>query len=203
MAAAQLFSERGYAATDLRLIAKAVGLHVSSFYNYIQSKEELLYLVCRRGADEHRLALEAAVEGESDPVKRLRSAIQTHVLVNARMRHVAWSSLNDMRMLTGEYLADMRNRTADYEAIWRELIQEGIAAGALKDADVDVTVYAILTMLQGVSRWFSPDGRMTAAAIADLYADWLIEGLMSGTSGLGGNATANDAGEVPHVARHA
>lgn len=179
LVAARLFAQRGYSGTDLRLIAREVGLHVSSFYNYIDSKEQLLYLVCRRGAEEHTAALERALESVRDPVERVREATRAHVLTNARLRHVAWSSLNDARMLTGPFLTDMRAREAAYEGTWRRLVAEGITAGVFRDVDIPLITAGILTMLQGVSRWFNPTGRMSEDAVADLYADLVVRGLLA------------------------
>ena len=46
--AARLFKEKGYRATTLEDIAAAVGMLKGSLYYYIQSKEELLYIVLLR-----------------------------------------------------------------------------------------------------------------------------------------------------------
>ena len=41
-AAARLFRDKGYAATSMRDLARAVDLKASSLYNHIGSKEEIL-----------------------------------------------------------------------------------------------------------------------------------------------------------------
>jgi AcrR family transcriptional regulator len=174
--AGKLFYERGYASTDLRLIAEEVGLHVSSFYNYIESKEELLYLICQDSAKIHTKMLERALDGVTDPVERLRRAIRAHVLVQARSRYVSWASLSEVRLLTGTYAADIYQQMAEYEALWTELLEQGIATGRLRPVDVKLAVYGMLTMMQGVARWFNPRGRVAAEGVADLYADILLRG---------------------------
>lgn len=57
-AAVVLFVEKGFHKTTTREIAKASGLGIGTLYEYIQSKEDVLYLVCAyiHGEVEHRLA---------------------------------------------------------------------------------------------------------------------------------------------------
>lgn len=181
-AAIRLFFRRGYAATDLREIAKEVGLHVSSFYNYIDSKEQLLYLILLEGTERSVAALDAALEGVTDPVDRLRAAIRAHVMYNAERRYISSTSLNELRLLTGEYAADMARRMDAYQDTWLGLMEDAIASGRIRPVDLRVTVYAMLTMAQGVARWFNPDGRVTAEEVADMYADLLVRGLLTNSS---------------------
>ena len=45
-AAVQLFIENGFHKTTTRQIAKAAGISIGALYEYIRSKEDILYLVC-------------------------------------------------------------------------------------------------------------------------------------------------------------
>lgn len=45
-AAVKLFIEHGYHKTTTRVLAKATGLSIGSLYEYVASKEDVLYLVC-------------------------------------------------------------------------------------------------------------------------------------------------------------
>ena len=43
----ELFIEHGYHKTTTRMIAKAANFSIGSLYEYVSSKEDLLYLVCK------------------------------------------------------------------------------------------------------------------------------------------------------------
>ena len=51
-AAVQLFIKNGFHKTTTREIAKAVGFSIGSLYEYVASKEDVLYLVCEAIHDE-------------------------------------------------------------------------------------------------------------------------------------------------------
>ncbi len=62
-AAVPLFIERGYHKTTTRALAKATGLSIGSMYEYITTKDDVLYLVC--------MAIHAEVErGVKDALRR-------------------------------------------------------------------------------------------------------------------------------------
>lgn len=178
-AAVKQFYRRGYAAADLRAIAEDVGLHVSSLYNYMQSKEELLYLIAVDQYESSVADLNRALDGITDPAEQLRQAIRSHVMLQARMQYPAWTIGVEIRMLTGEYAADMAQRMASYEATWCDLVEAAIASGQVRPVDTRVTVNGLLTIALGVARWFNPCGRLPAEAVADEYADMLLRGLLA------------------------
>ncbi len=62
-AAVKLFIEHGYHNTTTRMIARAAGFSIGSLYEYVSSKEDLLYLVCSAIHE----AVQVAVEEGSVP----------------------------------------------------------------------------------------------------------------------------------------
>lgn len=60
-AAAHLFSERGFHATSMRDIAKAVGMLSGSIYYHFESKEEMLLAVYEEGKRRIADEVDAAV----------------------------------------------------------------------------------------------------------------------------------------------
>ncbi|GAB3457881.1 TetR/AcrR family transcriptional regulator [Actinophytocola sediminis] len=177
--AARHFYSSGYAATDLRRIAAAVGMHVASLYNYISGKEELLYLIMKDGMTEIRSGLNQAMAGSDDPVERLRAAIESHVVHHARRRYLAWTSHVEVRSLKGARLREILRLRNEYEACWMELLEDGRGAGAFAFGDPKLTMYGILAIGQSVSRWYSPTGRRSAEDIGAEMANQVLAGVLT------------------------
>jgi AcrR family transcriptional regulator len=176
--AARCFYELGYAATDVRTIADRVGLQVSTLYNYISGKEELLYLIMKDGMTEIAAGLDAAIAGLTDPRERLHAAVRSHVLHHAHRQFRAWVGHVEVRALTGEYLAEILRERREYEQRWIGILEDGIGAGIFATQDMQLTMYGILAIGQGVSRWYKPGGRITAEKIADSMADMVLSGVL-------------------------
>jgi AcrR family transcriptional regulator len=176
--AARCFYELGYSATDVRTIADAVGLQVSTLYNYISGKEELLYLIMTDGMTEIADGLDAAIEGLTDPGDRLQAAVRSHVLHHAHRQFRAWVGHVEVRALTGEYLAEILQKRREYELRWIGILKDGISAGIFADADPQLTMYGILAIGQSVSRWYKPGGRHTPEEIADAMATMVLSGVL-------------------------
>jgi TetR/AcrR family transcriptional regulator, cholesterol catabolism regulator len=176
--AARCFYTLGYAATDVRTIADAVGLQVSTLYNYISGKEELLYLILKDGTMEITLGLDAAVEGVTDHHDRLRAAVRFHVLHHAHRQFRAWVGHVEIRALTGTYLDEIVARRREYERRWIEIIEGGIRDGAFANADPRLMMYGILAIGQSVSRWYKPGCGYEAEEIADAMATMVLGGVL-------------------------
>jgi AcrR family transcriptional regulator len=71
-AAAQLFSERGYAAVSMRDVAKAVGVTASNLYYHFQDKNELITAALHQVFAPRAILLNAAMEANlDDPLRGL------------------------------------------------------------------------------------------------------------------------------------
>jgi AcrR family transcriptional regulator len=60
-----LFIDHGYHKTTTRMIARAAGFSIGSLYEYVSSKEDLLYLVCKTIHEEVQKAVEEALADTS------------------------------------------------------------------------------------------------------------------------------------------
>src|SRR4051812_14579612 len=78
-AAAQLFKERGYAATSMRDIATKLNIEAASLYHHIKSKEEILEIICFGMADKFLAAIAEVNDIYFNAEEKLRMAIKYHV----------------------------------------------------------------------------------------------------------------------------
>jgi AcrR family transcriptional regulator len=176
-AAAQLFRVRGYHATTVRQLAQALDLQGGSLYAHIASKEDVLAAIVDRAADRFQTAI-AAVEGSQAPAAaRLRAAIHAHIGVVADDLAAATVYFQDWRHLSAPQMERIRERRDAYEAVWREIVASGVASGQFRSVDPALAAVLCLSGCNWLYQWFRTDGALDPAAVADAFADMLLDGL--------------------------
>lgn len=177
--ASALFRERGYAATSVREIARALDLQGASLYTHMASKEDLLWSIVWRVAERFRTTVEPLADGLGTPEERLRAMIAAHIAIVAGEREHAAVFLHEWRFLGPERKAEMAARRDAYEVRFREVIAAGIRDRSFRTADAAVAARALLSSLNGIPAWYRPDGPLGADALAQAYADLFLAGLLA------------------------
>lgn len=182
-AATRLFAERGYHGTSMRDIAEASGIRAGSLYAHIRAKEDLLSRVVEEAAQRFSDRLDEVLAADLDPPERLRRALRAHVEVVAADRDAARVFLHEWTALRGEARVRAMALRQDYEARWDRVIGEGMAGGTFRKGDRTLARILVLSAANWVYTWFDPAGPLTAAQVAEGFADLLLEGLRPGRSG--------------------
>ena len=123
-AAARLFRVRGFHATSMRDIAKAVGMLSGSIYYHFDSKEEMLLAVYQEGKRRVAEAVDTAVAAESGPWQRLESACAAHLRALIAHRDYTQVMIQTLPHEAGPAEARIRDLRRDYEQRFRRLIDD-------------------------------------------------------------------------------
>ncbi|HEC21359.1 MAG TPA: TetR/AcrR family transcriptional regulator [Chloroflexi bacterium] len=177
-AAIHLFNQNGYHATSMRDIARAVHIKKPSLYYHFESKEAILLAILEEGMERLLQDLEAIVASDQDCVTKLRAAIQAHARLIADNPEGAAVFMREDRGLGENYLDQYLARRDHVENLFRSIVQQGIEEGRFRDTDVAITVHGLLGMVNWMTRWYRPDGRLSAGEIADIFADLFMNGLL-------------------------
>ncbi len=169
-AALESFAERGYHGTTTREISQRAGMSPAAIYMHYKSKDELLFLIMRITLEEALRRLRESFDAQPDPLDRVFELVKTVVSFNAEWHIAARVANHEVLALTGKRREQIRAIRRQIEDVIGEAIQLGIDAGQLHVEDIRATIFAILSMAIGVSRWFSPDGRLTPDELGVLYA---------------------------------
>jgi AcrR family transcriptional regulator len=177
--ASDLFRERGYAATSIRDIARALSMQGASLYAHVTSKEDVLWSIVDRAATRFeeaadRAEAEAEAHRPGDPAEALAALVEAHVDVLTSNVDEAGVFLNEWRALEGDRRAAILDRRDSYQARFRGHVERGIALGVFAMTDPSIATMTILGALNGVVTWYDPDGRLPADRIADHLVDLVL-----------------------------
>jgi TetR/AcrR family transcriptional regulator, cholesterol catabolism regulator len=174
--ASGLFRQRGYAATSVRDIARALDIQGASLYAHVTSKEDVLWAIVDRAATAfERSAAEAlAAIANASPPERLAGLVRAHVRVITSNPELANVFVHEWRHLSDPRREAILARRDAYERRFRDVVDEGVRTSAFTAVDAPLAATFILTALNGLATWYRPDGRIGAEALADEYADLAV-----------------------------
>jgi len=127
--AVRLFGERGYNATTMRDIAKAVGILPGSLYAHIDSKETLLIEIVEKGIERFLAIDRLLAASEESPEARMRIAIREHIKVVAENPERTLVVFHQWRFLSGPNRLRAIAMRRRYAKAFMKIVNEGIANG--------------------------------------------------------------------------
>lgn len=161
-AAAKIFSRKGFAGTSLKEICSGAGIQSNSLYYHFASKEDLFAAVHQRSMQRTTDAIRSAIEGLTDPVKRLEEACATAVKFILDRSAYAVIARVDVSTRPNPSLQKRLNADrAEFEEIFRELVDEApLGAGT----DRSMFRLSLIGAMNWTNAWYKP-GRLAPEEI--------------------------------------
>jgi len=170
-AAVKAIANHGFEAASLRDIAKEVGIRAPSLYNYISSKEQLLYELMKDPLSSMLTEYRALVKEIDDPAEKLRVFVQVHLNFHLRSRLDVFIGNMELRSLSPNHYRTIIGLREDYARALEGIIEEGVKAGVFNAEEPRVVSLIMLGMLSGVCNWYQPGGAMSADEMTELHTE--------------------------------
>jgi len=128
-AAVQLFIENGFHKTTTRQIAGAAGFSIGSLYEYVASKEDILYLVCDAIHAEIQKSVAAALKQANRDRHPLAAVIRAYFMVCREMNDHILLIYQETQSLPAKWrkivLANEIRITGLFHSVLNRLTEEG------------------------------------------------------------------------------
>lgn len=136
-----------FGAVTTREIAAEAQMNIATVYQYVRSKDDIVFLVCQQNVVNLQDELSAS---EGDPVRRLQSRFFNLMQVMQDRQMEITFVYQESRNLKGEYLQAVKD--------WDELVVDHFeeplaAANRLRTADVENTRIAARSMVETGYAW--------------------------------------------------
>lgn len=183
-AASEEFREHGYDNATLEGIGARVGILKGSIYNYVSSKEELLFAVVEQPAQ--RLLTELGRVRDADhrdvPIAvRLRELFRMQMQIFSEYYPAAFVYLQHVRRASQSEA--FRKMDDEYMAAVEGLLADGAARGELSlPTTPRIAARALVGMLDWMQHWFHPRGPEADLRLADDLFALAMGGLSAGGS---------------------
>jgi AcrR family transcriptional regulator len=161
----------------VRDIGRAAGLTQGTIYNYVRSKEDILFLVCDRVVAEYIARMDEAAASTGDPALRLREALRGVARVMVEQRSAILLVYHESHNLNRRSLHSLLARVQGWINQFEQLVTE--ALGHERPSKAKSTLLAnivtFLPTLIALRGWALPKD-----LTQDQYTDGLVEFMMAG-----------------------
>lgn len=176
-AALKIGNEQGFQAMSMRDFSKETGLSMGALYSYFASKDELLDMILRQGRRLVLRILEEQLDGAGDPVKKLETAIRTHLYLSEALQPWFYFSFMEAKNMNAREKEKTVASELYTDQILADILEEGQAAGLFAVRHLQHSAGGIKALLQDwyVKRWKYAKRRTDV----DQYADFVVEFVMA------------------------
>jgi TetR/AcrR family transcriptional regulator len=199
---AREFNRRGYHATTLDDIARALGVTKAALYYYVKNKEDVLFECHQKALDLAIDAVRTALLRSSAPDEQLRTVVVRYIegMTDQLAGAVVLLHEGALSAPLNRKILDQRD---EYERILRRIIDDGITRNVFVPCDAKLIGFAILGALNWISRWYNPSGPRSAKEVAATFAEYFVRGLLvHPTAGLPYRPGASNGGRSRQPTRH-
>lgn len=176
--AAQIILARGYDATSVSDIADALGITKAGLYHYIRGKTELLFEIMKYGFEELEREVIVPAREIEDAEARLRFIIGAHAHLVLRGDGAVTIMVDEGRALTSAQNRTITRLKRQYVDTLRGTLDELQSEGKLKNVDTTVAAFSIAGAINWLSRWYKPEGKLSAEEIAANVAEMVFHGVV-------------------------
>jgi AcrR family transcriptional regulator len=183
---ADLFDAGSYHRATMQMLADQVGLGKPTLYHYFRSKTDILYAI-------HQQHIAALIDGLDSEQRRGASPDQLLVhacrdILDEIAKHPGYvrAFFEHYTELDEPKRAEIRRRRQEYFGKICGIIKAGVAAGAFRKCDIELTAYGFLGMCSWAYQWYpAMPGKIPTQKLAETLCETFLSGLSKPGTGAG------------------
>ena len=177
-AAAQVFRQKGFHGASMADIADAVKLQKASLYHHVSSKQEILLALLDRALEMLFEQVDVVAKQPLPADEKLRQMVQVYLRLLAENSDLSSVLLFEHRSLQpDQHKRHIPNRDR-FEALWRDVIQDGVQSGLFVCEDVSLAARGLMGIMNWTLTWFRSNGSLSIEQVADQYTSMYLNGLL-------------------------
>ncbi|TKC16898.1 TetR/AcrR family transcriptional regulator [Robertmurraya kyonggiensis] len=147
--AVTLFKEKGFHRTTTREIAKAAGFSIGTLYEYIRTKEDVLYLVCDSIYDEVHNRLQRDIDTKRGTIEGLKVGIGNYFRVMDELQDEVLVMYQEAKSLSKDALPYVLQKEIAMALLIEDIIQGCVDNGELSLSADQIKILSHNIVVQG------------------------------------------------------
>jgi TetR/AcrR family transcriptional regulator, cholesterol catabolism regulator len=127
--AMKLFRKKGFSNTSMREIASASGISLGNLYNYINKKEDILFMVQEDILENLHGIVEKNTQGYDNPIDQLANMLKEVLKLTVQFRQDLLFIYTESKYLEKKYLREILKKEAEFISKFESLVKEGVDKG--------------------------------------------------------------------------
>ena len=174
-AALYLFSEKGYAATTMRQIARKAGLAPGSLYNHVKRKSDLLLDIHRDFVDE---IIEKTKKKDNQSCEEsLQEVFKTFLKAIFENKLSFKILLEQETFLPPAAKKEVVRNVNLLKEGFQRIIQSGIERGEFREVDIKMATFCLFAMCNYTLRWINPKGPYSYEEMGEIFFEIFFRGI--------------------------
>jgi AcrR family transcriptional regulator len=177
-AAIKVFGEKGFHQTTVRDIGRAARLTQGTIYNYVRSKEDILFLVCDRIVAEYQDSVRRALRTSGDASERLAAALRGVVTVMIERQSSILLLYHESHNLDRRSLRVILARVDEFINDFQQLLSDSNRgrAKSIRNLRLLANIVTFLPTIVALRRWALPQ-HLSQEKMASELVDFMLRGL--------------------------
>jgi len=176
--AADLFGEKGYAATSIRDISQALKVSIATLYYYFKNKEDLLFTIIESIGDDLLVRLKEARDKYEDPMEALREMLSRHIALTEKKKNMVKVYVVEQHNLSKRFKKIIYKQHREIYDVYIEQLRRLRDQGFISSEPLSVTAFAIFGMVNWCYRWFKQGGRLSINDVTQRLIDMIFYGII-------------------------
>lgn len=143
--AVRLFVKKGFYKTTTREIAKECGLSIGTMYEYIQTKEDVLYLVCEYIHSELEKRLLEVMSEEDSGIESLLKSLKQLFRAMDEMRSLVLLIYQETKSLPKDKMKYVLSKEEEITDLFAHILEKG-----MKDGTIQIDASSIKLMAHNI-----------------------------------------------------
>lgn len=180
-AAMKLFPQKGYHPTTLREISKETGITLGNLYNYINTKEDILYFIQERATQAVLEVISRKQDGTSDPVVKLKRLINSELDMVDKYQDLILLIYRESPTWSKELLHTSLETEKHHVKQYEKVIAEGIKRGVFNASNARILANMVITLINTwVLRRWDLAARVNIEDMKRCILDVVFNGIVKG-----------------------
>lgn len=175
--ACEVIARKGYGDASIRDIAKAAKVSVPTVYQYVENKEDLLYLITSTCMSDIIAYFENALNSDLAPKPAIVDAISAYLKYIDMNRKYINLVYSETRALSPENRQKIFHLEKRFLKLWEDILKRGIKSGDFAVADTDLTANFIYFLCTVWSLRFWSIGHMERDLVRDEITSMVLGGI--------------------------